>query len=432
MTLSTDQRDFEPFYDNLQSIFEKVKNLDSATLVREKAFNHFLELGLPQKNKGPFQYVSLGSLYKESFSVEEMSLSKETLDSYVAAESKNSYLVFINGFLQLSLSNISALSSSLVILPLGEALRSYGTFLQNRWSKTLREEADPFVALNLALQPRGAFIYMPPKVKAASPIQCLFLTTTKDQIASPRLQLFIGSQSEINLISSTGGAGFSNTVIDVALEERARLSYLDTALPYPGSEGGRSFSFLKATLKKESYLSALSLDPRRALTRYNYHIALSGENADASIQGIWRLKNKQQAHVQVLMKHEAPFCRSMQKFKGVLDDLSLSSFEGKIFVTQEAQKTEAYQLNNNLILGEYAVANSKPNLEIFADDVKASHGCTVSQLDKEQIFYLKSRGIPESQAKDLLVQGFIGELVEQVPYSSIKMKEAAYVKSSFL
>ena len=421
--------EIEAFYANMSSLMEQVKESSPLKVLREKAFDHFLELGLPEEKGGSFQYVPLNSLYKESFSIARShSFSKEEVEALIYPEAKGSCLVFVNGFFEPSLSCAGALPKQIVVLNLSDAMRSYGTFLQNRWSKTLREDTDPFAILNLALHPQGAFIYVPPKIVLTAPIHCLFLTTDSSQLSLPRLQLFIASHSEVKCITSTIGKGFSNGVIDVALEEGARFSCVDSS---PSKEGS-SFSSLKATLKRDSYLSALTLYPRKKLTRHSFQIALGGENAEALVQGGWMLKEKEETHVHVLMRHEAPSCRSMQKFKGVLDDASRSSFEGKIFVTPDAQKTEAYQLNNNLILGEYAVANSKPNLEIFADDVKASHGATVSELNPEELFYLTSRGIPKDIAKNLLVQGFIGELLQQVPYPSIVNQELAYVKNPFL
>ncbi len=156
--------------------------------------------------------------------------------------------------------------------------------------------------------------------------------------------------------------------------------------------------------------------------RQDYHATLSGEAADATLQGIWMLKDRREAHTHVVMHHEAPHCRSMQLFKGVLDERSKSSFEGKIYVQKEAQKTEAYQLNKHLLLGERVIANSKPNLEIFADDVKASHGATMTQVDESELFYLKARGISEKAAKALLIHGFCQEMIEKIPQSFVRKK----------
>ena len=147
--------------------------------------------------------------------------------------------------------------------------------------------------------------------------------------------------------------------------------------------------------------------------REDYKIALNGENGEADLNGLWVLKEKNECHVNVMIEHVAPHCRSNQLFKGVLDDFARSSFEGKIWVRKEAQKTDAFQLNNNLLLSDHANADSKPNLEIFADDVKASHGSTMGQVDEEQLFYLKTRGFSKEVAEKFLVRAFCQEVLQK-------------------
>jgi Fe-S cluster assembly protein SufD len=179
-------------------------------------------------------------------------------------------------------------------------------------------------------------------------------------------------------------------------------------------------SDFKATLKSGSNLKHLALTTTGLLTRNRLRVSLLGEQAEALLQGLWNLLESHQCQTHVHVEHAAPSCRSLQKFKGVLKEQSQSSFEGKIYVHPIAQKTEAYQLNHNLILSDAAIANAKPNLEIFADDVKASHGATMSEVDDEQLFYLQSRGISKESARSLLIRGFIQEIIDQIPYASIR------------
>ncbi|MES2122471.1 MAG: SufD family Fe-S cluster assembly protein, partial [Chlamydiota bacterium] len=171
-----------------------------------------------------------------------------------------------------------------------------------------------------------------------------------------------------------------------------------------------------ATLKKDARLQSFTLTSGAKSVRHSYGVQLNGENAEAELKGLSMLSGNRTSHAHVKMVHAAERTRSMQKFKTVLSDASQSSFEGKILVHAIAQKTEAYQLNNSLILSPGAVANCKPNLEIFADDVKASHGATISQIDPQQLFYLTTRGIDEKTARELLVQGFCREMTDQLPY----------------
>jgi len=417
------------FYAVLKRAFDQVKGGDPLKGVREKAWDHFLELGLPGKKQEAFQYVPLKQIYNKNFRlIPETTLTQKEITSKIYPESRRSYLVFVNGYFRPELSDWSGLPKQVVILPLLEAVRSYGTFLQNRWSKTLREETDPFSILNLALHPQSVFVYIPPKIVLNDPIQCLYLGKERDLLSLPRVQVFAASQSEVSWISSVETTGWMNEVIDVALEDGALFKYATIT----GRASGWLTSFLSGSLKRSSRFHAWSVMSGGEVSRYSTRLVLNGENGEALLQGVWMLKEQHQAHTHVIMDHAAPHCRSLQKFKGVVADISQSSFEGKILVRNPAQKTEAYQLNHNLILGDHAIAYSKPNLEIFADDVKASHGATVTQIDEEQLFYLNSRGIGSADAKHLLVQGFCREIIDQIPFKSIREEGVQCVKKCLL
>ena len=185
----------------------------------------------------------------------------------------------------------------------------------------------------------------------------------------------------------------------------------------------------RATLKRDSYLKTVSVTEGGMTVRNDYRITLAGENAEALLNGIWMLSDKREAHANIFIDHQAPICRSFQLFKDVLTDFSRSSFEGKIMVRQAAQKTEAFQLNNNLLLNDHAHADSKPNLEIFADDVKASHGATFGQLDPDQLFYLKTRGFSDETAKNLLIYGFCEQVIELIPILSLRQEFSHLVRN---
>ncbi len=384
--------------------------------MREKAWDHFLELGLPDKQQEAFKYVPLRRLYDLTVQKGPLPLiDKEEVLEHIYPECRGSYFVFINGSYRPELSDLSNLPKKVVALPIADAMRSYGPFLQSRWSKALKEEPDPFAVLNLAIHPQGLFFYVPPKVVIEAPIQTLFLSTP-GCFAPARLQLFLASQTEVQWISSIAGEGLHNTFLDVALEDGASFQQTDIS----GKELGWHFNFLRATLKRDSRLKYFALTKGPKITRHSLRTQIQGENADVLLQGLWHLQENAQAHTHVFVEHAEPHARSLQKFKGVLKGISQSSFEGKIFVRPEAQKTEAYQLNHNLLLSEGAIAYAKPNLEIFADDVKASHGATFAQVDDEQLFYLKSRGLSSEEASRLLIRGFMQEMIDQIPHAFIR------------
>jgi Fe-S cluster assembly protein SufD len=406
----------EALLSTLQRYFEKNRGVDLLKGMREKAWDHFLEVGLPEKKDDAFKYVPLHRFYDLDLQISTTTVQKEAILPHIYPECLCSYAVFVDGAYRPELSDLSGLPKKIVALPIVDAMRSYGPFLQSRWSKALKEEPDPFAILNLAVHPNGLFFYVPPKLVLETPVQTIFLSTGKNNFAPARLQLFLASQTEVKWISSVIGDGVHNTLLDVSLEDGASFDMTD--VPHPGT--GWHFNFLRATLKRDCRLKHFAMISGERTSRSSLLVQIQGENADALLQGLWTLENSAQAHTHVFVEHAAPHARSLQKFKGVLKNTAQSSFEGKIFVRPEAQKTEAYQLNHNLLLSEGAVANAKPNLEIFADDVKASHGATFSQVNDEQLFYLKSRGISSIEASKLLIRGFMQEMIDQISIKSVR------------
>ena len=414
----------------LEGHYGQMESSDALLKVKNKAWDHFLELGLPTRKSEVFRYIKVRSLFSHSYVVsKEMPVTDEEIEAHLFPECKNSALVFVNGHFQPKLSRLSALPKRSVILPLNDAIKTYGAFLNNQWAKSLKEETDSFAALNAALHRNGAFVYLPPKTIIETPVQILNIIKTggEPMLIMPRLHLFSGSQSQIDLHSTqailNGGGYCFNMAADFSIEDESHVRYTQTVLNVPSDVW--HFDALRANLKRNSTLKSIQVTDGCATVRNDYRVALAGENAEALLNGVWMLAEKRESHTHVLMDHQAPNCRSMQLFKGVLNDVSQSSFEGKILVRQPAQKTEAFQLNHNLLLNDKANAQSKPNLEIFADDVKASHGATMGQLDREQLFYMKTRGFEDADAKNMLVYGFCKEVIDMIPLPSLLQKITA-------
>lgn len=346
---------------------------------RKKAWDHFLEIGLPRRKQEAFQYLPLQDLIFPPPSMQK--------------------------------NPIPEVPAPLLCLPLETAMRSYGVFLQNRLVQMLKEETDPFAVLNAALQKEGFFLYVPPKVQLEIPLEIHHLFFS-NQMASPRIHLYVGKGSRLQIIRKTSGEGLSNAVFDVVLDESAELSFFDVQAL---SEKAHHLSAFRAKLKRDSRLYFTSLSEGASLSRTSLKVQLAEENSEAHLRGLSRLGQERQNHIHATVEHQAPNARSRQHFKAVLKDKSTYSFEGKILVRSAAQKTEAYQLSNVLLLSEEARANAKPNLEIFADDVKASHGATVGQLNKEELFYLRSRGLSLEEARQWLIDGFCREILDALP-----------------
>lgn len=422
MTESRPEQD--AFQELLWSLYGQVPSDDPLQKIRAKAWDHFLELGLPSRNEEVYRYIKLRNLFTQSFSLSQpSSVSNEQFAPYIYPESRESVLVFVNGHYQPALSNINALPKRVVISSLNEATNTFGSFLNNQWAKGMKEESDPFVTFNAALQRDGLFLYLPPKTVIEAPIQILNIIDAQNasMLILPRLHIFVGVLSQVDILSThkllSGNKYFVNQVTDISIEEEAHVHY--TQVSCNESPEGWHFDATRAKLKRNSSLKTVSITDGSKTVRNDYKATLLGENAEALLNGLWMLNEKNEAHTHVLMDHQAPHCRSMQLYKGVLDDFSRSSFEGKILVRQAAQKTDAFQLNNNLLLNDRANADSKPNLEIFADDVKASHGATVGRLDKEQVFYLKTRGFSELEATNLLVYAYCKEIIDMIKIPSL-------------
>ncbi len=415
----------QSFLTHLQRHFEEELQADALTPFRKSCWQRLSEIGLPTKSHEAFRYVPLREFYLSSFKKGEVEeIDKALFAGDILPECAHSHIVFIDGRFSPEWSDVSALPPQTVLLPLDAALRTHGSFLQSHLTRFLKEEKDPFAFANFALHPKGIFVYLPPKIEMAHPVQCLYIATGDEpHLIAPRLHIALGPQSSMRLIVTSkqlrGDAPhFIVPMTEISLEDGASLDILNLIDTMPAWH----FETMRAVLKKNARLNSLSVTFGGKAVRQSYRVQLKGENSEANLNGLWMLERNRTAHTHAIVEHEAPHTRSMQHFKGVLGGHSQSSFEGKILVRPEAQKTEAYQLNNNLILSPGAIANSKPNLEVFADDVKASHGATVSQLDDDQLFYLRARGIDTSLARRLLIGGFCREMIGKIPYDSLSAK----------
>lgn len=351
---------------------------------RKKWWDCFQQIGLPQPKQEAFQYVTK----KWAF--------PKCAERRILTETPRSGLVFVDGFFEEGLSQIS---EPLICMSLEEAMRTYGLFLQSRFISTLSKEKDPFAALNGAFLGRGAFLHVPPKCKVTLHLNQIYKTA---ETATPRLHIYLGRHAELKLIQTmTGDCGFSNSCVDLVLDHGADCVFID--------HSGGDVQSIRATLKKESRMKTVLLGTQ---LRTSVRFELVEEGCEANLLGLARLNQSEELHIHAHIEHVAPNTRSRQHVKSVLKDRARFSFEGKIYVHPEAQKTESYQLNNNLLLSDEASANAKPNLEIFADDVKASHGSTTSQLNDEELFYLRSRGLGVKEAQELLIDGFCKEITD--------------------
>jgi Fe-S cluster assembly protein SufD len=351
---------------------------------------------------------------------EELSLAargavlKETV--HILPVCKESHLVFVDGRFDPAL---SAIPKELVALPLEASFSSYGLFLQNRWTKMLQEEKEEKLFINASFVKDALFLYVPPEFCLSNPIQIHHVFTGKGTAVS-RVEAIFGKNSKVQLVetyqSLTDEPVHSGAWI-ATLEAGSSVSFLNHALLPKKSLQDH---LVRAFLKEASSFSFLQTTRGSKLSFQSVQVELLQENSSAEIKALCMLDETRRSEYRILARHAAENCRSRQHVKTALLDESSSKFEGMIYVLPEAQKTESYQLNQNLVLSEKARAESKPGLEIFADDVKASHGAIISQLSDEELFYLQSRGLSNQKAKELLVSGFCKELIDTVAVESLR------------
>lgn len=424
--MMTEQREGQEqaFQSLLETLYAQVESSDPSQKIRTKAWEQFLKLGLPTKKNDVFRYIRLNNFFANSYEASAITeIDQSSIDQHILPECQQSVAVFINGHFSLSHSRLNDIPKNIVIETIAEGMKTYGSFLQNQSTKSLKDELDPFAALNAAINRDGLFLYIPPKTIAETPLQLLNIIDagSTPMFVVPRAQVFVGMQSEISVVSTlavlSGESYTFNMVAEFSVEDAAKATYTQSAADL--DKNIWHFDAVRATLKRDSRFKTINVTRGSVTARFDYRAALTGPNGEVDLNGVWMLSDKNEAHAHVLIDHQAPHCRSMQLFKGALNDFSRSAFEGKILVRQAAQKTEAFQLNNNLLLSDRANADSKPNLEIFADDVKASHGSTIGQLDKDHIFYMKTRGFSDAAAKNLLVYGFCQEVIDMIKIPSL-------------
>ncbi len=410
-----------PFLESLRSLITFDDELHS---FRRSAWERFEEIGLPLSKDEAFQYINLRELLNRPYQRASLeSVNQKLIEKAVEPYQGEPYIVLYNGHFTPRHSNFEGLSDRIIIKPLTEAFYSYGVFLKNLFQKWIQNEKNPFVLLSIALHTQGLFIYVPSGHIEPLPIRIIEINdANKEDIAAPLVVTSCGKNSQLNFITLSEGKTLTKQVSFSSfffnLEERAQLCH--THLVH--SQNKIRLESVRSHLKKEAHFKSSSFVCGVPKSRLDYEILLLDKRAQAEVCSLAALREKEQTHMHILIEHKAEECLSRQLVKTLLDDQSIASFEGKILVDSIAQQTNAYQLNQTCLLSDEASSYSKPNLEIFADDVKASHGSTTGQIDKDQLFYLRSRGLEEKLAKKLLLKAFCKEAIDEISHSAMKEK----------
>ena len=399
--------------------------------LRENAFARFEELGFPATNQEEWKYTNVASIAKAKFEVafesmkDSAQIDSAQLQSFTYAEARRSLLVFINGHYSSELSSVEALPEGVIAMDIHGALKDakYGEILRDQLARSADYSENAFTALNTAFISSGAFLFISKGVSIDAPIHLLFIADVKEKaVASfPRILIVAEQGSSATVIESYASAHeevyFTNAVVEIRLEDGARLNYYKVQ-----RENSKAFHIAttQAELGRNSSFNSTTVTLGAQLSRHNINVMLDNEGAECWVDGLYIVGSGQHADTHSLIDHRKPHCTSHQLYKGILDGKSRAVFNGKVFVHENAQQTDAMQTNKNLLLSNEARVDTKPQLEIFADDVKCAHGATVGQLEEEELFYLSSRGLHPDIARNLLTYGFAEEVIEKIKVESIK------------
>ncbi len=395
--------------------------------VRRAAMDRFARTGFPGSRDEEWRFTPIGPIAQGTWRAATGGageLTREQLAPFVFGHADWTTLVFVNGVFNEGLSAIGQLPAGVRVASLAEALRSDGALLHAHLTRHAPVEGSPFTALNTAFLAEGGMVHVGAGVELTAPVHLLFVTTAEavGTVTHPRNVIVVERGARASIIESyvtlaPGRSYWTNPVTEVAVGAGAWMEHTRIQRE---SESAQHVGLTHVDQQRDSHYRSFSLTMGAALARHNLHVRLNDENIETLMYGLYVTRGEQVADNHTAIYHDQANCRSWEVYKGILDDRSRGVFNGKVFVQPEAQKTDAKQTNRNLLLSDGARVDTKPQLEIFADDVKCTHGATVGRLDELARFYARSRGIPADAADRLLTYAFAAEVVEEVTLAPVR------------
>jgi len=408
--------------------FENNVDLDNPVHeVRSEAIKNFEAKGFPSKKEETWKYTSLNNIQKIDFSVfpkKESTLDYNDIKKYFLHEIDTYKIVFVDGVYSSYLSETTHDGVDVCLMSAAFSKPMYKQIIELYFNKAASKD-ESLTTLNTAFSKEGAYIYIPKNKAPRKPVQILHFATGNEAalMLQPRNLIIAEENAEVQVIerhqSLTGNEVFTNSVTEIFAAKDAIVDY------YKVQNDRDNASLVDNTYisqKNNSIVRVHTFSFGGKLTRNNLNFYQNGERIDSTLKGVTILGEKQHVDHHTLVHHAQPNCESHQDYKGIFGEKSTGVFNGKIIVDKIAQKTNAFQQNNNILINDKATINTKPQLEIFADDVKCSHGCTIGQLDEDALFYLQSRGIPKKEAVALLMYAFANNVLESVRIPELKTR----------
>lgn len=400
--------------------------------LRTSAIKNFENKGFPTKKEEAWKYTSLNALLKNDFSVfpkKENAIEFKDVKKYFLHEIDTYKIVFIDGIFSSHLSATTHDGLDVCLMSSALTKPKYKMIIDTYFNQIASKE-ESLTSLNTAFSLEGAYINIPKSKVVEKPIEIIYFSTGNEAalMVQPRNLVIVGENAYVQIVerhqSLNSNPVLTNAVTEIFAQKRAIVDY------YKVQNDLQTASLIDNTYiaqKQESHVAVHTFSFGGNITRNNLNFYHQGERIDSTLKGITIIGDKQHVDHYTLVQHATPNCESHQNYKTILNDSATGVFNGKIFVEKEAQKTDAFQQNNNILIGDKATINAKPQLEIFADDVKCSHGCTIGQLDESALFYMQQRGIPKKEAKALLMYAFTSEVTNSVKIPELKAKIARII-----
>ena len=420
--------DIKNYYLNQFDEFEKSLNGEKSSdfhKVRKDAISKFAELTFPTQKDEEWKYTNISSLQRHNFSpvTVKANVSSETINKFLFDKMEHSLLVFVNGNFSPELSKLTDIPKGVVIGSLAEALKNDNPIVKKHLGKYAKNENYFFTTLSSAFTKDGAFIFVPDGKVVEDPIHIIFITKIGNEkiLTQPRNLFVAGKNSQVTIIehyvSDEDSIYFTNSVTEIVADENAIVDHIKLQ-----EESKKAFHIARMEVDQErsSNFSSHLISHGAVISRNDFNARFNDEGGECMLNGLFMISDEQLFDAHTMIDHAKPHCNSHEHYKGILQDKSKGVFNGKVMVHPDAQKTNAFQENNTILLSDNAVMNTKPQLEIFADDVKCSHGATIGKLNDEAKFYLKSRGIGEESATAILIHAFASDVITSIKIPALR------------
>ena len=401
----------------LDSFFNHVPDRSSFSELRASSKDLIEKNGLPAIKDEEYKFTAISKKLEQSisdFSIAlKINLNSDIIKTHVFEGFDGDLLIFNNGIFEKELSSVSNE---------GYILSSIGDTKPELIGKIAKKEKDPFVALNNVTFEDGVYLKVSKNQKVEKPILFLFLNqANQGQVIQSRILIEVEDNAEVTFledsISLDDKSYFSNNVTEIKVGQNSQVHYNRLQNE---SKNAITVNNTETDIHRDAVFTSVVISLSGDMVRNNLSLNLLDSGCEGNMYGLYLLNGKTHVDNHTNVDHTKPHAQSNELYKGVLADSSRGVFNGKIFVRQDAQKTNAFQQNNNILLSEDAIVNTKPQLEIWADDVKCSHGCTTGQLDEEALFYLRARGLGKEQAKGMLLYAFTGEVMDHISYDAFQ------------